>query len=436
MATLCHPRPVLYEGSHLKPIFLVLLSVQILGQTLFHSVMGLNRLMLNGHATLGNYSTQLVDLLLIRSGWCRLDFMHLPKDPIFRFYLAYLNQRSCLHQRNRRESDGETCSNHSNIQGTTSAPKHTHRQCLCPFISAPTNNFSGTASSRHIGLYTYREHHPGSRGLDQQAAELYDMEHTAPYVAVSHVRSLGLGNDEENSLPHCQLSLLQALVNQVVHPCQESSNTLFWIDTLALPVDQKARKVAIRSIPLIFTRASAVLVLDPTLYEHVFVNAEEAMLRIRYSLWKSRLWTLEEGFYAQRLVFRFSNALISLEELLSRLQPTLISVAGRIDKYPSTLDLIRNEDLERTLTRFASDIHLAIELGSDDVDKEYLYRVLRAGYLLSRKFSLCVERNEWDFQREVIPKVFDVYGTQEHLDPNAHSLSRRLATISKQRYIQ
>ncbi|KAI0459478.1 HET domain protein [Xylaria acuta] len=427
MATLYPSGPVPDEEGHFSPIFLVLLSVQILGQTLLHSITGLKRPMPDGHVATDNSCTQLVDLLLIRSGWCRRDIEHLPTNIVFRYYMAYFQQPSCLHQGNRRGNDEEICSNHFIRQDAHFTPKHTHQQCFCPLISIPASDVIRIVSAQCMGLYTYREHDSDSRYL-HQVAEPYNTDLNTPYVAVSHVRSVGLGNDEGNSLPHCQLSLLQALANQIVQPKGESSNIAFWVDALGLPVDRQTRKVAIRSLPLIFSQASAVLILDPTLYEHAFTHAEEAILRIRYSLWKSRLWTLQEGFHARKLVFRFSNALVSLEELLSRVRPTLVFAAGRINNSPSRLDLIRNEDLERALTRFVTDIHLAIRFGLE-VDKEYLYSMLRAGYLLSKKFSLFIERNEWDFQHEVVPAIFDVYNLQGDLDIKIDSVSRRLRKI-------
>lgn len=428
IATLHHSGPRFDERAPLEPIFLVLLSVQILIQTLVDSTEGLRRLKQDGHVATDDMSVQLVDLLLTCSGWCLLDIEHLPKSPIFRYYLTYFRQNSCLHQMILRGHDEKICSNRRTSQDTCFAPKHTHRQCFCPLISVPFDAIDQIEPSNNLDTNIFHEYNSDSRCLHQTAQSL-NTELINPYVAISHIRSVGLGNDDGNALPHCQLSLVQALANQVVKPKHESGSTPFWIDTLGLPVDRKSRERAIRYIPLIFTRASAVIVLDPTLYKHAYTQAGEAILRIRYSLWKSRLWTLEEGFCSRKLVFRFSNALVSLEELLSRVQPTLILSAGRINRSFSILDLMRHEDLARVLTGFASDIHLAIELGLD-IDQERLYRVLRAGYLSSKKFSFCIEENEWEFQQNVMPGVLEIYNSQEDLSFNIHSVSRRLSKIS------
>lgn len=159
----------------------------------------------------------------------------------------------------------------------------------------------------------------GYRPLTQgcRLSILLDKPSTARFVAISHVRSVGLGNDRKNSLPFCQLTLIQVLVNHINPPQNEQTDTPFWIDTMALPTDFRRRKPMLSSLRRVFGTATAVLVLDPSLSTHCFRSAEEALIRIRYSLWKQRLWTIEEAFFARRLIFRFANRMVSLDELLT-----------------------------------------------------------------------------------------------------------------------
>ena len=65
---------------------------------------------------------------------------------------------------------------------------------------------------------------------------LLEKPSTARFVAISHVRSVGLGNDRKTSLPFCQLTLIQVLVNQIDPPQNEQTDTSFWIDTMACPL--------------------------------------------------------------------------------------------------------------------------------------------------------------------------------------------------------
>ena len=58
----------------------------------------------------------------------------------------------------------------------------------------------------------------------------------------------GLGNPRENSLPKCQLSRLQAMVNALypdeIHPVR------FWMDTLCVPVGKEHKDLRKKSISL------------------------------------------------------------------------------------------------------------------------------------------------------------------------------------------
>ncbi|KAJ8116522.1 hypothetical protein ONZ43_g4425 [Nemania bipapillata] len=85
------------------------------------------------------------------------------------------------------------------------------------------------------------------------------------YVAMSHVWSDGLGNDEvSNAMLRCQLSRIQSLVNKL-YPEVTNENVPFWIDTLCVPVGKTHRELrsrAIRQMSEIYRVADRVLVLD------------------------------------------------------------------------------------------------------------------------------------------------------------------------------
>jgi len=65
----------------------------------------------------------------------------------------------------------------------------------------------------------------------------------APYVAISHVWSDGLGNPRNNTLPRCQLRRLQGYVNSL-YP-KSSRPVSFWIDTICVPRQTHLRRKAI-----------------------------------------------------------------------------------------------------------------------------------------------------------------------------------------------
>ena len=126
-----------------------------------------------------------------------------------------------------------------------------------------------------------------------------------------------------NSLPACQLSRIQGLVNNIYAETHRASNNdeylptgrhenatvPFWMDTLCVPVGHEdLRKAAIRRMAEVYRGADRVLVLDSfilTLPRSAHII--EKYVRIHLSSWHHRLWTLQEGQLAPRLFFQFED---------------------------------------------------------------------------------------------------------------------------------
>ncbi|KAI1113978.1 hypothetical protein F5Y14DRAFT_198927 [Nemania sp. NC0429] len=131
------------------------------------------------------------------------------------------------------------------------------------------------------------------------------------YVAISHVWSDGLGNDEAaNSMLRCQLSRVQSLVNRL-YPEIKDENVPFWIDTLCVPVDEahrELRKRVIRHMSEIYRVADRVLVLDSFILQlSRSASIVDKYIRIHLSNWHHRLWTMQEGQMASALFFQFCD---------------------------------------------------------------------------------------------------------------------------------
>ncbi|KAF4969931.1 hypothetical protein FSARC_2917 [Fusarium sarcochroum] len=164
--------------------------------------------------------------------------------------------------------------------------------------------------------------------------------------------------------------------------------------------------------------------------EHVFRTYEEAVIRIRYSSWKSRLWTLEVGFYAQRLVFRFHDTLITLGELLagwkqSSTFPMLLKSHANL----KVLDGIKYSVLSKILGAFPDDIRTvsSIEL---HMDKKHFYTILRAGYLRAERFALLTEEDEVQCIAAAWPKLIQVYSEAGMYAKDSGTRIKRLRFIS------
>ena len=95
----------------------------------------------------------------------------------------------------------------------------------------------------------------------------------------------------------------------------------FWIDTLCMPLTYiqrpEMRLAFARSIKGISRSATQTVVVDP---DHSLLSSNsdprEIFMRVAYSSWSTRLWTLLEAMYARRLVFRLSDRSVESDALL------------------------------------------------------------------------------------------------------------------------
>lgn len=143
-----------------------------------------------------------------------------------------------------------------------------------------------------------------------------------------------MGNEHQNSLPRCQLSRLQKLVDQLnaIPAALDAKNIFkfigpnngpskdydskepvgFWMDTLCVPVrkeDYEYRKITIAKMKTIYEEAYRVLILDSWVQEIPSTSTiEEKASRLFLSNWQRRLWTCQEGVLAQALYFQFKDA--------------------------------------------------------------------------------------------------------------------------------
>lgn len=345
----------------------------------------------------------LVNHLLGLSGWYRReDIETLPLDVCFRYYLTF-HYRSNV--RGDPEHLGYGSSGCSRTDEEPVLPRHTHQLCKCAYIEALTSTVEGCVSNKRFPVFRFRQDSGTSRVLETRLFDLTEGS-TLSFIAISHVRMAGLGNDDGNSLPFCQLTLIQSLADQMNY---EIDGSFFWIDTLCIPLDTRIRKTALHLVWDIYSRASSVLVLDPPLYQHVVSSSEEALNRIRYSTWKSRFWTLEEAFVAKNLVFRFANRMTSLQGLLDDFEAdpephrSRFHALKKRKSYADDIDGQFNADEKCAgiMRRFENDVHAWFNnntsgtiVVSPDEDKLILYKLLRLGFLTARKFRYFTEDNE------------------------------------------
>ena len=138
--------------------------------------------------------------------------------------------------------------------------------------------------------------------------------HARRYVAISHVRSQGLGNSFSNSLPMCQISRLQSLVDRL-YP-KISGPVPFWIDTLFIPLTVPGQYLALEAAYNVYRRADATIVLDESIVNTPTGSAELNMGKIKESQWAQRLWTICEGAVAKSLKVQFKDSALDMRDMI------------------------------------------------------------------------------------------------------------------------
>lgn len=184
----------------------------------------------------------------------------------------------------------------------------------------------------------------------------------SPFVAISHVWSDGLGNVKNNTLPTCRIPFLRRAIWQTnapieLYPGKELDPSqsqalaeyskqyyemldrqdlirlhrdpipLFWLDTFCVPRNSPLKKEALRKMGYTYRAASKVLVLDGTMGGFAMGgygngthcgprSYSECLAWILAAPWMRRLWTLQEGLMARKLLVMFSEGPVDVRNLV------------------------------------------------------------------------------------------------------------------------
>lgn len=156
-------------------------------------------------------------------------------------------------------------------------------------------------------LYTRSE-------TNQSNIQIVDSRDVDFYVAISHVWSDGMGNNKNNSIWECQLHYLSRAVESL-YP-EAKGPVPFWFDTICFPLQpDEGYQLAMQKMKATYEDADKVLVVDASLRcvdESLLTNAE-CMVRIGFTGWMRRLWTLQEGILAKNLQFQFANRAFDID---------------------------------------------------------------------------------------------------------------------------
>jgi hypothetical protein len=148
----------------------------------------------------------------------------------------------------------------------------------------------------------------------------------------------GLGNPTSNSLPLCQLLELRNILlasradipnarswifggikNLILAFTTSPKRIYFWMDTLCVPLDPEARKLAIRKLTDCYKNAALILARDSFMMRcSSSAPADEILHRLNLSTWVRRMWTFQEAVHARRIHLQLSDGYERLFHIPSR----------------------------------------------------------------------------------------------------------------------
>ncbi|OAP61870.1 hypothetical protein AYL99_04073 [Fonsecaea erecta] len=295
----------------------VILSINILHKTLMCAKRAiLTQTDFEPHLTYFQDSREVIDNQLYEQGWCRRDVArhHQGQSCLGMYFAISLGPRLVP-----RDHSGCLITECLALQvdHATYKSQHTGPNCDCAHLEVDITQVCSLINCGKTPLLRLCD---SASGVHQpRVAVITDAE----YVCISHVWANGFGNLHANSMPLCQLARLQHRVNDLYNRGRADANIPFWIDTLCVPVQPEhtaTRRRAIVAMGQIYAEAAKVLVVDVELLKSPTAGAsmEEIAMRISYSVWWSRLWTLQEAVFARELHFQFQDRALDGKELVER----------------------------------------------------------------------------------------------------------------------
>ncbi|KAG0560290.1 hypothetical protein KC19_10G169100 [Ceratodon purpureus] len=278
----------------------------------------------------GGYNHILCERILMR-GWCKAECANFVRDMDIDF-LYYVGSVESP----RRDENHGNCTERAcvakGIDIRDYKTKHDVQDCSCCEMEVDVHRVVEIILQDGIPLVSW----------DGKKIRVIKYDGKSNYVAISHVWRDGMGNQNKNALPACQLTRIQASMTKLystveaeeVGVCnpkmghnlkEDDPKELpvgYWMDTLCLPAGETVkpyRKQAISQMLRIYRSAHRVLVLDNWL-ENLDRGSSsfEKGIRLYLCNWQSRLWTLQEGVLASNLFFGFKGGPQTIQEIYTQ----------------------------------------------------------------------------------------------------------------------
>ena len=214
--------------------------------------------------------------------------------------------------------DGDNCSQFRSSRSTLSPCED--------WRGVNGNEIAGIINRGNIPLFRYHNNRA------EKDLEIIEMSPSFDkcYAIFSHVWSDGFGPCDErirndiraNRLNICVLEMFSKLFETINRERSGQTSAVpetFWIDTLAIPVQDRygdERVRAVRRMHDIYTHAKYTIVLDLSLVKVTKGSGYSApAMKITLSNWTTRMWTLQEATLSKNIYFNFKDQVYSMQRL-------------------------------------------------------------------------------------------------------------------------
>jgi hypothetical protein len=247
---------------------------------------------------------------MFKAGWCpsAIKKLNAMLDPASFFLCSRFKPPATEEGKTHLDCKGRQCLV-LKLDDLTYRTSHVCPSGDCEEVVGDATDLFESLKAGQIPLITYA----AEPGGEKKSMRLFRCQPGLRYVAISHVW--------RNGLPRCQLERLQRLVDALYEP--EERPVPFWIDTISCPVKpEEATDLAIMLMRNTYADAHKVLLLDSFIQRGTCsgISDVEIALRIVSSGWTRRLWTLQEGVLAKRLLVQFSDRTVDYDALHQRLK--------------------------------------------------------------------------------------------------------------------
>ena len=235
---------------------------------------------------------------LVRRGWCPF-LVKTCEIKLHYTVLDWLDGTMMEDTCGGHGSCNQTTCVRNNVDTSTYKPRHCDESCDCAFVAPDLRDVLDIIDEGDI---------PAMRLHDSPSTRLEVVRLSAgkagSYMAISHVWADGLGSTTEVGLPICQVRRLGNLVNKAA----DTTDALFWIDSLCIPNSSEQRRRSIGLLRDIYQRADKVVIIDRAIREcSMNASAERKLWSIVSSPWMQRLWTYQESYLANKILFEFAR---------------------------------------------------------------------------------------------------------------------------------